>query len=87
MMKQYNCSSNNILLMKPYDCSSNNMIVDEIIWLFMKQYDYSWNSITVHIKFQMLSFDIINIHIITLGSQIGEFVHHDLIYYTIETHT
>jgi hypothetical protein len=44
---------------------------------------------TVHIKFQvqMLSFDIINIHIITLGSQIGEFVHHDLIYYTIETHT
>jgi hypothetical protein len=35
----------------------------------------------------MLTFDIINIHIITLGSQIGEFVHHDLIYYTIETHT
>jgi len=32
----------------------------------------------------MLSFDIINIHIITLGSQIEEFVHHGLIYYTIE---
>jgi hypothetical protein len=32
----------------------------------------------------MLSFDIISIHIITLGSQIEEFVHHGLIYYTIE---
>jgi len=32
----------------------------------------------------MLSFDIINIHKITLGSQIEEFVHHGLIYYTIE---
>jgi hypothetical protein len=35
----------------------------------------------------MLSFDIINIHIIALGSQIGESVHHGLIYYIIETHT
>ena len=35
----------------------------------------------------MLSFDIINIHIIALRSQIGEFVHHDLIYYIIETYT
>jgi len=39
---------------------------------------------TIHIKFQVPN-DIINIHIITLGSQIGEFVYHDLIYYTIET--
>ena len=62
--------------MKEYGCSSNNMIVDEIIWLFILSF-----------KFQMLSFDIINIHIITLGSQIGEFVHHGLIYYTIDTHT
>jgi hypothetical protein len=38
-------------------------------------------------KFQMLSFDIINIHILTLESQIEESVYHDLIYYTIETHT
>jgi hypothetical protein len=65
------------------------MIVHQTIWLLMKQYNCSSNNMTVHIKFQvqMLSFDIINIHIITLGSQIGEFVHHDLIYYTIETHT
>jgi hypothetical protein len=62
--------------MKEYGCSSNNMIVDEITWLFI-----------LSSKFQMLSFDIINIHIITLGSQIGEFVHHGLIYYTIDTHT
>jgi len=52
----------------------------------MKQYDCSSNSMTIHIKFQVPN-DIINIHIITLGSQIGEFVHHGLIYYTIETHT
>jgi len=34
-------------------------------------------------------FYIINIHIITLGSLLGEFVYYDfhLIYYTIETHT
>jgi hypothetical protein len=62
--------------MKEYGCSSNNMIVDEIIWLFI-----------LSSKFQMLSFDIINVHIITLGSQIGEFIHHGLIYYTIDTHT
>jgi len=41
---------------------------------------------TIHIKFQVPN-DIINIHIITLESQIEEFVHHGLIYYTIETHT
>jgi len=35
------------------------------------------------------SFDIINIHIITLESVLGEPIHHGfyLIYYTIETHT
>ena len=38
--------------MKHYDCLSNNMIVDEIIWLTIKQYNYSWNNIIVHIKFQ-----------------------------------
>jgi hypothetical protein len=34
-------------------------------------------------------FYIINIHIITLGSLLGELVYYDfhLIYYTIETHT
>ena len=53
----------------------------------MKQYDCSSNSMTnIHIKFQAPN-DIINIHIITLESQIGEFVHHGLIYYTIKTHT
>jgi hypothetical protein len=52
----------------------------------MKHYGYSSNIMTIHIKFQVPN-DIINIHIITLGSQIEEFVHHDLIYYTIETHT
>jgi len=34
----------------------------------------------------MLSFDIINIHIITLGSQIGEFVHHGLILHNRNPH-
>jgi hypothetical protein len=34
----------------------------------------------------MLSFDIINIDIITLESQIEKFVQHDLIYYTIKTY-
>jgi hypothetical protein len=62
------------------------MTVHQTIWLLMKQYDCSSNSMTIHIKFQVPN-DIINIHIITLGSQIGEFVHHGLIYYTIETHT
>jgi hypothetical protein len=74
------------LLMKQYDCSSNIMTIDETLWLFIKQYDCWWNNMVVHIKFQVPN-DIINIHTITLGSQIGEFVHHDLIYYTIETHT
>jgi hypothetical protein len=32
----------------------------------------------------MLSFDIINIYIIILGSQTADFVYHGLIYYTIE---
>jgi hypothetical protein len=83
------------LLMKQYDCSSNIMTIDETLWLFIKQYDCWWNNMIVHqivwlfilsSKFQV-SNDIINIHIITLGSQIREFVHHGLIYYTIETHT
>jgi hypothetical protein len=38
-------------------------------------------------KFQVSSFDIINIHIITLESPLEESFHHDLIYYIIETHT
>jgi hypothetical protein len=52
----------------------------------MKHYGYSSNIMTIHIKFQVPN-DIINIHIITLGSQIEEFVHHGLIYYTIKIHT
>jgi hypothetical protein len=58
------------------------MIVDKIIWLFIKQYKL----FILSFKFQMLSFDIINIDIITLKSQIEEFVQHDLIYYTIKTY-
>jgi hypothetical protein len=83
------------LLMKQYDCSSNIMTIDETLWLFIKQYDCWWNNMIVHqivwlfilsSKFQVPN-DIINIHIITLESQIGKFVRHGLIYYTIETHT
>ena len=38
--------------MKHYDYLSNN-IVNEIIWLTIKQYNYSWNNIIIHIKFQV----------------------------------
>jgi len=40
-------------------------------------------------KCKMLSFDIININIITLRSPLREPIHHDFysIYYTIEIHT
>jgi len=38
-------------------------------------------------KFHVLSFDIINIYIITLESLLKESFHHGLIYYTIEIHT
>jgi hypothetical protein len=40
-------------------------------------------------KSHVLFFDIINIHIITLGSSLEEFIHHDfyLIYFTIKTYT
>jgi hypothetical protein len=40
-------------------------------------------------KSHVLFFDIINIHIITLGSSLEKFIHHDfyLIYFTIKTYT
>jgi hypothetical protein len=40
-------------------------------------------------KSHVLFFDIINIYIITLGSSLEEFIHHDfyLIYFTIKTYT